>query len=120
MTTTSETHAKKQKMKIYTPDDARNLAANLLEPFSGMASCVITGASLDEFLEASNIAQELCKQPATAATCRQIETCLGTMVSLFLDAPLLDTKPREQVQVVLDIVEMVGSACHAAGRSNLH
>lgn len=107
-------------MKTYTPAEARNLAAELLTTVTPMGRCIITGTALKEFNDASGAAQGACEQPATAATCRQIEQHLGLMFNLFLDSAVVSEKPREQVQVVLDCFEIAGSACHVAGLSNMH
>jgi hypothetical protein len=102
------------QMKPYTPDEAHNLAADLLKFVPMMGEAVIAGAKRKEFVAIAARAQVLCEQPATAATCRDIEGCLGIIVNLFLDAPALHDKPHDQVQVLLDCFELAGSACHAA------
>ncbi len=107
-------------MNIYTPIEAHNLAAELLTFFPLMGQSVITGTALEEFNAATKAAKAVCNLPATPETCRLIEQHLGLMFNLFYDAPLLHGKPREQVQMVLDNIEIAGSACHAAGISNLH
>ncbi len=105
-------------MKIYTPSEAHSLATELLVYFPMMGQCVITGTALDGFNAATKAAKAACELPATAATCRLIEQQLGLMFNLFYDAPLLNEKPREQIQMVLDCIEIVGSACHAVGIGN--
>jgi len=104
-------------MKSYTPDEARTLAADLLEFVPMMGQAVITGEEQQEFIAAAARAQVLCEQPATVATCRDIEDCLGIMVNLLLDAPALHHKPHDQVQILLDCFEIAGSACHSASGS---
>ncbi|SCU98851.1 hypothetical protein CNECB9_560026 [Cupriavidus necator] len=107
-------------MMTYTPEEARQVAADLLTFFPMMAQCVVTGAALDEFNAAAKAAQAECDLPATAESCGRIEQCLGLMANLFLDAPLLRRKPKEQVMVVLDCIERAGGACHAASLRSLH
>jgi hypothetical protein len=79
-----------------------------------IGQAVITGEEQQEFIAAAARTQVLCEQPATVATCRDIEDCLGIMINLLLDAPALHHKPHDQVQILLDCFEIAGSACHSA------
>lgn len=101
-------------MKTYAPTEASALLIELFQVFPDMARSVIRGTALEQFNAAVEAVEAVAKQQPTAATCLEMETQLGLMVNLLLDAPLLSAKPRDQVQTLIDAVEIAGSALASA------
>lgn len=99
---------------MITPPQARTMASEFLAILPGMEPSVLTGADLETHQCITARAQVLCKQPASAATCREIEACLGILANLWMDAPAFRANPRWQAKTVLDCFEIAGSACHSA------
>jgi hypothetical protein len=75
---------------------------------------VIRGEDLDEFEKEVQTAAAVSALPPSSATCRELEACLAVMANLFLDAPLLGTKPQHQVQTVTDFIDFTGTALSVA------
>ncbi|MEM5440041.1 hypothetical protein [Paraburkholderia diazotrophica] len=48
-----------------------------------------------------------------------LEMQLGLMVNLFMDAPLLSTKPLHQVRTILDAAEITGFALSVAAGNGI-
>lgn len=106
--------------QIRTPAEAIKLADEALEFLPRLGESVIRGRDLQNFLQAAAVAKRLCLRQPNPEICLAIEDCLGLMVVLFLEAPLLKTKPQHQVQVALDCYEIAGVACHEAGTGRLY
>lgn len=94
----------------YTPAEAKKMFDDFMKFFPAMGRLIIRGSDLEDFEEEVQIAHAVAALPPTSATCGELETCLGLMSNLFLDAALLATKPRHQVQEVLDAIDFTGTA----------
>jgi hypothetical protein len=101
-------------MKSYTPTKAHNLLLEFFEIFPDMGRAVIRGADLEEFNATIEAAEAVSKAQPTTTTCRELEQHVGVMVNFLLDAPLLKTKPQDQVQLLVDGIEIVGTALSIA------
>lgn len=102
-------------MNVSTPTAARDCAAKLIPLVTNVAPLILAGDELAEFSDAADAASATCEQPATSATCREIEKKLIVMFNLFDESALLHEKPAEEVQTVLECFAIAGTACHSAG-----
>ncbi|MEM5389124.1 hypothetical protein VSR68_37060 [Paraburkholderia phymatum] len=101
-------------MNQYTPTAATRMFKSFFGPFLGVSTAVIRDPDLDRFMDAALIARSILKRHPNADTCYALEMQLGLMVNLFMDAPLLSTKPLHQVQTILDAAEITGFALSVA------
>ena len=101
-------------MNFYTPTKAHALLTGFVAILAGMGRTVIRGYDLKLFNDAVQAEEAVLELPPTKSTCRELEKHLGVMANLLLDAPLLETKPQHQVKVLVDTIEMVGTALSIA------
>ncbi|SIO61474.1 hypothetical protein [Paraburkholderia phenazinium] len=97
-------------MKSYTPTEARDLLVKFFEAFPEMGRTVLRGADLEEFNAAADAASAASSLQATTSTCRELEQCLGLMFNLVFDSPLFKAKPLFERQLMIDCIEVTGSA----------
>ncbi|MCC8405585.1 hypothetical protein LJ655_27635 [Paraburkholderia sp. MMS20-SJTN17] len=80
-----------------------------------MAAAVITDpADQADFNSAAKAAGILDGIPSKSS-CSDLECLFGLMAVLFVEAPLLGSKPAYQVQMVIDEIEYMGTALSVSG-----
>ncbi|WP_321931641.1 hypothetical protein [Paraburkholderia guartelaensis] len=109
---------KYKRIATCTPEELHRRLKAFLPIFRGLAAAVIADhADQAEFDAAVEDAMEILDSTPSASTCSELESLFGLMAILFVDAPLLESKPRDQVQVVIDEIEQMGTALSFVART---
>jgi hypothetical protein len=106
-------------MAALTLEKALRRLKAFLPIFGDLAACVITDpADQANFDAVKRAALGILDGISSACACSDLETLFGLMAVLFIEAPLLESKPRDQVQMLIDEIEYLGAARYlAAGTS---
>ncbi|WP_162600687.1 hypothetical protein [Paraburkholderia sp. C35] len=114
-------------MSNYTPEQAHSVTSNFLGFISLLAYLVLEGKNRKIFDDALAAAEVCLKLPPSKSTCNELGHYLGIMEDCMHDAPLLYTKPEDQVLVVLDSFSIPGIALavasghwRPAGKTSVH
>ncbi|MGF6724965.1 hypothetical protein P3T43_004335 [Paraburkholderia sp. GAS41] len=98
-------------MATYIPKKLHRMLKEFIPIFRGLAEAVIDDpADMAMFDLAANEALDILQRQADARTCPALEDRFAQMAVLFVEAPLLKSKPRNQVQMVIDEIERLGAA----------
>ncbi|WP_321965201.1 hypothetical protein [Paraburkholderia sp. J7] len=89
-----------------TPEELHRHLKGFLPLFRGLAATVITvPAAKSRFNAAVESAMVILDRTPSVSTCSELESLFDLMAVLFVDAPLLKSKPRDQVKEVIGWIE---------------
>lgn len=105
---------------VVTPAEAKLRALDLMNAVGLIGKSCLTGNDLIDYEGCVNAIVATSSSPASPELCLEIEANLAGMIDKLLDSSAFLSKPRHEVQLVIDCFEIAGSSCQIAAQGVPH